>query len=96
MVDHSLLLKKLELYGFGHGCISWIKSYLSDRSQCVSINGTLSSFLSVKDGVPQGSILGPLLYTIFTNEVPEVIHDHGDNSVQGDIIWPPYKLECTA
>ena len=51
----------------------WIRSYLSGRSQCVCINGHLSKLLPVNSGVPQGSILGPLLYILFTNELPEVL-----------------------
>ena len=74
IVDHSLLMDKLELYGFQTNTIHWISSYLTDRSQAVSIDGCLSRLLPVKQGVPQGSILGPLLYTIFTNELPEVVH----------------------
>ena len=90
IVDHSLLLQKLELYGFDEGSISWLCSYLSDRSQCVSINSSCSSLLAVPTGVPQGSILGPLLYTVFTNELPETIHNHDNGK-----IWPPYNDSCT-
>ena len=73
VVDHSILLKKLRLYGFQEDTVSWYESYSSNRRQTVSINGTLSKFLPVTSGVPQGSILGPLLYTIYTNELPEVL-----------------------
>ena len=75
IVDHSLLLKKLELYGFDRDMVSWTSSYLSGRSQSVCIDGNLSKLLPVVHGVPQGSILGPLLYTLFTNELPDVIQD---------------------
>ena len=75
VVNHGLLLEKLAYYGFSEQIIMWIKSYLSGRRQCVSIGGCLSKFLDVDSGVPQGSILGPLLYTIFTNELPEVLFD---------------------
>ena len=60
-VNHELLLKKLELYGLDAASIKWIGSYLSDRTQCVSIEGCLSKMLPVPTGVPQGSILSPLL-----------------------------------
>ena len=75
LVDHDLLIKKLALYGFDDNFVGWIRSYLSGRSQCVVIEGCLSKLLTVDTGVPQGSILGPLLYTIFTNDLPEVIHE---------------------
>ena len=67
IVDHGLLLEKLELYGFNNDALSWIQSYLCDREQCVSIDGCLSRLLPVPTGVPQGSILGPILYIMFTN-----------------------------
>ena len=60
IVDHPLLLKKLELYGFGGNSLEWVNSYLTNRRQCVSISGSLSKLLPVPTGVPQGSILGPL------------------------------------
>ena len=75
VVDHGLLLQKLKMYGFQEDVLCWTRSYLSDRYQCVSIEGSLSRLLAVRFGVPQGSILGPIFYTLFTNELPEVIHD---------------------
>ena len=79
MVNHKLLLRKLELYGFDQETLFWITSYLSNRKQCVSIDGALSQFLNVTIGVPQGSILGPMFYILYTNESLEIVHDHDDN-----------------
>ena len=76
MVDHNILLKKLELYGMEEQTRNWMKSYLSSRTQVVMVDGCLSPPLSVTCGVPQGSILGPLLYILFTNEIPDLVHDH--------------------
>ena len=76
MVEHSVLLEKLILYGFDVASFTWIKSYLEDRQQTVCIDGTCSPLLSVNTGVPQGSIIGPLLYIIFTNDLPEIVHEH--------------------
>ena len=73
VVDHPLLLQKLRLYGFDQRSLAWMTSYLSERSQSVCIDGTLSDPLAVTVGVPQGSILGPLCYIIYTNDLPETI-----------------------
>jgi hypothetical protein len=75
VVDTGLLLEKMKLYGFDRNALQWTWSYLTYRSQCVYIEGSLSSPLPLIAGVPQGSILGPLFYTIFTNELPEVVHE---------------------
>jgi hypothetical protein len=65
-VNHSILCKKLDSMGIDS---TWFNSYLSQRSQIVSINGTKSDVCSIKCGVPQGSLLGPLLYLIYCNDM---------------------------
>ena len=90
MVDHQLLLKKLELFGLEEGVILWMLSYLSGRSQSVFIDGCLSPPLAIECGVPQGSILGPLLYIIFTNDIPDLVHHHPIPAQE----YLPYCTQC--
>ena len=92
VVDTQLLLQKLKLYGFDRKSIQWVWSYLAFRSQRAYIEGSLSKHLSLEAGVPQGSILGPILYTIFTNELPQVVHD--DDCPVGDHVGGIFKQKC--
>uniref|UniRef100_A0A3B3CXC8 Reverse transcriptase domain-containing protein n=1 Tax=Oryzias melastigma TaxID=30732 RepID=A0A3B3CXC8_ORYME len=69
IVDHVLLLKKLLNYGFNESAVRLISSYLANRKQCVAFNGSLSNIVTLNCGIPQGSCLGPLLYSIFVNDM---------------------------
>ena len=71
-VDHNILLKKLSCYGLQGKELSLMHSYLSDRSQCCSIEGMVSAFIPITCGIPQGSILGPLLFIIYVNDLQDV------------------------
>ena len=79
LVDHNILLNKLRIYGVKDEFLRWIESYLCDRNQSVWIDHVLSTFLACKTGVPQGSILGPLFFLIFANDLPACVQSQLDS-----------------
>ena len=69
-IDHDILIKKLHMYGVEQCSLKMLESYLSNRSQTCFINGSFSKCKSVRCGIPQGSILGPLFFLVHINDLP--------------------------
>ena len=72
-VNHDILLKKLEMYGLGDSALALLRNYLTDRTQKCQLQGMLSEQRTITCGIPQGSILGPLLFTLYINDLPNCL-----------------------
>ena len=81
--NHRLILAKLKALGFHDDALAWILSYLTDRTQKVKTNTGESRWVTLKNGVPQGSVLGPLLFTVLVSDVKKVI-EHGKYHLYAD------------
>lgn len=76
-IHHDKLIGRLESdLGISDNALAWFKSYLSDRTQRVSVKGSLSDQFPLKQGVPQGSCLGPVLFTIYTRKLFQIVECH--------------------
>ena len=79
-VNHELLLSRLSTYyGLCGSVVNWFTSYLTNRTQFLDINGTFSTIRHLGVGMPQGSVLGPLLYLLYTSPVADIIRSHNLN-----------------
>ena len=87
-VSHVILNKKLQYYGFDLQTLEWIASYLTDRTAYVVIGSANSSIKTTFRGIPQGSILGPLLYLLFINKLPSIVNNFycGEEAHQDTLI----------
>ena len=94
-VDHAILITKLRRYGLNDLAIRFFRSYLENRSQSCLVNGHLSHKLPIKCGVPQGSILGPLLFLIFINDLPNCFNS-GTVAMYADDTTVTFSAENTA
>ena len=86
-VNHDVLLQKLQHYGIRGSALKWFQSYLSDRCQYVTYIGQESSKKAINCGVPQGSILGPLLFIIYVNDLSNVCNHMMSSFLQTILIF---------
>ena len=98
-VDHSIVLRKLYSIGFSNSSLNWILSYLTGRSQFVQINDKHSDSIKIKFGVPQGSILGPILFNLYVNDLQNnhecSCFQYADDTTLYDHCLPKDLINCS-
>ena len=85
-IHHGILLQKLECYGIQGYALQWFKQYLTNRTQCVRLGNCLSDINPISIGVPQGSVLGPILFLLYVNDLPQHIKNEQCNMFADDTI----------
>ena len=97
-IKFDILDKKLKLYNFGEGARKWVRSYLDFRTFYVNIGAANSRMMTTTTGVPQGTVLGPTLYSIYINEMSDIIneYDECDDNIhtQGTTLWNDNCKKC--
>lgn len=91
-VNHRKLCLKLEHYGIRGELLSWIKNYLSERTQKVMVERKMSDPVAVTSGVPQGTVLGPLFFLIFINDLPDSVKCQIGLFADDSIVYNKYNV----
>ena len=98
-INHTILLKKLGMYGINSIQLKWFSIYLSGRKQVVKFHQETSEFCDITCGVPQGSVLGPILFLLFINDISNfavegcVLNMYADDVIIYTSATPKYELE---
>ena len=91
-MPYKRLISKLDFYGVRDNTLQWITAFLKDRKQRVQLEGLLSSEVDVISGVPQGTVLGPLLFLTFINDLPDSIkHSYTKLFADDSMLFRPIK-----
>jgi len=93
-VPHNRLLHKLQMYKIGDVYISWLEAFLKGRKQRVTVNGKSSSWRPVTSGIPQGSVMGPIMFVLYINDLPDSLKNNSELFLYADDTKIFRKIKC--